>query len=1585
MARTVSIRMLTRMMSGRAAVFGRVFANENGFGDSPKIGPQRIIYLSKSRRLAALGMLLLQMWISTPLHLLAGESINLGITIAASSLNKPAGQQTNERTAEVTSIPFGCPLTEDPSEEQLFMSGLFSEPLIPVGRHPTPEENRELAAALRKYAAGNALENVDPLSAYLEANSNSPWRMSLLVNLGILHSHAARFSRTFACWEEAWNLGREATDSDVKALADRAVAELIRMNARVGRIDQLESLFQAIAGRQVTGAASEIIASARRGLWRMKNEPWYSFRCGPLALDRLMAFQNSHYTMPGPIFDARSTTNGFSLLQVWELSKKVGLSLQPAKRSSGAKVMVPAVIHWKTGHYAALVKEEPGGFRLQDSTFGRDFWMSKETLDEEASGYFLVASGALPVGWSGVDRNEAATVFGKGDATNQDANGPTWYDLQQPVSYCPRGMPAYSAKLFSVSLHLQDVPIGYRPPRGPAIDFIMDYNHREQHQPAVFVTSNFGPKWTFNWMSYVSEIFGYPSSDVSVYLPGGGQVVFTGFNGVENSSAPETRSGAVLTRNSSSSYTLVFPDGSKYVFGRSAGSGLERRTYLTQSIDPAGNAVNVIYDSRNRISGLRDGIGQLTTLNYGPISNSLKISKITDPFGRSASFDYDSLGRLSSITDVAGMRSEFRYQEGTDFIETMTTPYGISRFRHGDDGTSVWLEMTDPEGATERIEYRNQAPGLSFSDTVGVPQGIQQPFNQYIWSRNTFYWDKQAFRMAAGDYTKARIYHWLHDANPRVAIGILESQKEPLENRVWRNYPGQVSAGSFNSGMQSQPSRLARLLGDGSTELYQYEYNPIGKVTKMIDPVGRTTTYVYDSNQIDLLEIRQTARGNDLLEVRTYNNQHLPVMVADGSGRTNRFTYNGSGQVLTATSPLNEVTSFEYDSNGYLVSVDGPETGTNDITRFSYDRVGNVRSVTDAEGYTLTYSYDALDRLTRIVFPDGTFEENTFDRLDRSSFRDRLGRITRFFYDANRHLTGVEDPLHRTTSYNWCSCGQLIGLVDPMGRTTRWHRDIQGRITEKEYVDGSKQRYSYEAATGRLTSVTDEKDQTKTYEYWLDGSLRKIGYQSPEHPTPSVSFVYDQAYNRVVSMEDGSGLTTYSYYSANTNGGALASIDGPLQDDTIVFHYDELGRVSSRSINRTVESYTFDALGRLRTITNVLGRFSYLYTNASTRPIAVVYPNGQRTDYRYMDNLGDRRIREIEHHYIPSTVTTKLAYGYDSVGQITRWVKQFDNRPSEIHAFTYDEANELLSSTVSIEGVVTRTNAYKYDPAGNRLIEKNDSNQRTFAYNALNQITSFPDDLEFSSSSFEWDAENRLIAIVQGQRRSEFSYDGLGRRIRIQEKEGGTTISDRRYLWCGNSVCEERDPSSPIVKKRFFSQGETTDNELLFYARDHLDSVCDISDVSGLRIAQFEFSDFGERKLISGKDGASLGFTGHYFHGASGLYLTRYRPYSAALGRWLTRDPLPGAELLPEGANLYVYVQNNPVNFTDPLGLSGCRPTKDLTKKNGPDGPLPKTPIVFENTLPEVIKKRFRNASEGNAYFGSNRNGRVAADAIDTN
>jgi YD repeat-containing protein len=130
-------------------------------------------------------------------------------------------------------------------------------------------------------------------------------------------------------------------------------------------------------------------------------------------------------------------------------------------------------------------------------------------------------------------------------------------------------------------------------------------------------------------------------------------------------------------------------DGSVEVYAQSDGAtAFPRRVFLSQVIDPQGNAVTLNYDGTGRLASLTDATGRHTTFSYDSPGRPLLISKITDPFGRSARLAYDDLCRLVSITDVIGLVSSFTY-DANWLVNAMTTPYGTMTFAYTAPGTSA--------------------------------------------------------------------------------------------------------------------------------------------------------------------------------------------------------------------------------------------------------------------------------------------------------------------------------------------------------------------------------------------------------------------------------------------------------------------------------------------------------------------------------------------------------------------------------------------------------------------------------------------------------------------------------------------------------------------------------------------------------------------------------------------------------------------------------------------------------------------------------------------------------------------------------
>lgn len=1472
--------------------------------------------------------------------------ISAACVAVTSPVTTVSGSETNSR-------PVGVFFSDNPSETEIRTARLFSEPLVATGRNqPSPLENQHLATALREYQSRAEADDFSALEEFVHANPHSAWTPSLWFELGAEYYNTGWYSKSLDAWRTAWPLLKSESAPAAKALADRAAGELAYMLARLGRTSELAALLDEVKDRVFTGSATEKIDGAKEGLWTMQHRPESAFKCGPYALDSILTAQGPLKAHNILIRNEASSTNGCSLMQVVNLSRELGMNYQMAYRSRGAELIFPAVVNWKVGHYAALLRKEGGLYLLQDPTFGNDTWVSQRALDEEASGYFVVPAGPLPSGWRAVANDEGAKIFGKGatsskdntattpaDPCNCDSDSGSYWSMRGvfqwaanliggaggpqtppgpssgpdiPYPYTGiRGMTVSSVQLALVSLNLRDNPMGYAPPVGPAINFVATYSQRDAGQPANFSYANLGPKWTFNWIAFIVDNPSSPAADVNFYTDGGGTLPFTGFSSANQTFAPQMKTRALLHRTSPSSYEMLLPDGSKTIFAQPDGvGGTSRRVFMTQILDPAGNSVNISFDGSLRVTALTDAIGQVTTFSYTNAADPWKITKVTDPFGRFASFTYDGGNRLATITDTLGMSSQFTYDSG-DFIQAMTTPYGTTSFQKGGTEPQRWLVTTYPDGSQDKVEFlESSAIGITDSDPAAtIPSGMVLG-NEYLIYRNTFYWDRNAYSQAPYDYTKARLFHWLHYTTG-VCSSVLESERAPLENRVWLTYDGQGSA--IFLGTNAQPNAVGRVLDDGTTQLRTLHYDALGHITNSVDPAGRTATYIYSTNLVDLLEIHQTTgANNELVDKFLYNTQHLAVASWDAAGEMTTNTYNTRGQLLTTTDPKGETTSFNYDANGYLLAIDGPLAGSSDSISFGYDALGRVRTFTDLDGYTVTNSHDNFDRLTSVQYPDGTSLTLTYDKLDRVAVKDRLGRTTHYTYDALRRLTSVQDPLNRTIGLQYCGCGGLATLIDAMGRPTRWTYDIEGRPVSKQYADGSRVLYNYENTTSRLTSVQDEKGQMKSFGYNVDDDVNLISYLSLQTATPAVSYTYDPNYNRLTSMKDGIGTTTYSYVPAGQPGAMrIAAINGPWVNDTLTYQYDELGRLTNRAINGVAEGYVYDVLGRMTNVVNALGNFGYDFDGATARLLDAFYPNGQSAHYDYFDNLGDRCLKRITHQGPASSIISRFTYAYNPMRQITNWVQEMGG-VTDTWTSGYDAADQLLSAHTSLG---TATNyVYGYDAAGNRVTEIAAATNSSQC-NSLNELTS-SSDASLTNGTYEWDAEGRLTAINSGTARSEFSYDGKGRRSRIVEKTNGVVQSERHYVWSANELCEERDASDTVIR-RFFSQGFTSSGGNYYYTRDHLGSIRELVDGSGQVQSRYAYDPYGRRNVLLENQPAPFAYAGFFSHTPSGLSLAPRRPYSGNLGRWLARDPLgEGA-----GVNLYTYAGNNPVNQVDPLGL----------------------------------------------------------------
>ena len=223
----------------------------------------------------------------------------------------------------------------------------------------------------------------------------------------------------------------------------------------------------------------------------------------------------------------------------------------------------------------------------------------------------------------------------------------------------------------------------------------------------------------------------------------------------------------------------------------------------------------------------------------------------------------------------------------------------------------------------------------------------------------------------------------------------------------------------------------------------------------------------------------------------------------------------------------------------------------------------------------------------------------------------------------------------------------------------------------------------------------------------------------------------------------------------------------------------------------------------------------------------------------------------------------------------------------------YDAANEQIQ----FGNPLPPTPNQIFDANGNLVSQTDASGTTTFTYNARNQ----------------------LITINGPGLTGSFTYDALGRRV--SKTVNGITTA---YQYYRRDIVAELQGSAVLANylrklclDEAYVRQAATGNE--YYHSDALGSTIQLTDQAGTSQTSYSYEPFG-RTSVAGASANPFQYTGRENDGAD-LYYYRARYYSPRFGRFLSEDPI---RLKSGESNFYMYVQNNPNRFIDPLGLKKC-------------------------------------------------------------
>mgnify|MGYP000445100749 CR=1 FL=1 len=696
-----------------------------------------------------------------------------------------------------------------------------------------------------------------------------------------------------------------------------------------------------------------------------------------------------------------------------------------------------------------------------------------------------------------------------------------------------------------------------------------------------------------------------------------------------------------------------------------------------------------------------------------------------------------------------------------------------------------------------------------------------------------------------------------------------------------------------------------------------YRYDPAHRLISIADSAGRRVDYTLDNAGNRTKETFVNADATPAREVNRVFDAlgRLKDEIEGAVGALPRsYGYYANGEAKFSTTPKGDTTSDAIDALGRTVQQTDPVNGAAKPTLISYDSLDQLVALTAPNGAATAFELDALGNLNRETSADRGVLNASYDAAgNRTTLQDARGLTTSYQYDALDRLTRIDAPAGgglaaSTTLLSWDSapgCNYGIGQlcqVSHAGALTTYDYDRRGNRTKTTRVEDGE------------TFVTIN------------------AYNDADRPvdlvTPSLETV-------VPTLDAGGRVQTLT----STGGGVTTQIAQAIQ-------YAATGQIQRQTLGQTVIAQSFDTAGRLDTGTAAVSAApsdgdvplpawalwllgaglmgAVARKRAATASLALVVGlmlaagtpalNAADLDLNYDAN------GNVISKATPGGTTT---FSYDPLDRIDLEAGPAGTRNHDFDANgnrTSDGAGTTAGFTPSTDRLATINGvAVTLDAAGN--LTSDGSYQ--YLWNSLGQLAELRKPDNTLVASYYYDHQNlrtrkvTTAAAPQGISKTFYHYDQAGHLI--AETTPGNT-PQATYIWNGD-----------VLTGFIVHQPART---VYTVQTDHLGSPFQVRTLAGQVVWRWESEAFGKTAPNEDVDGdgqkltLNLRFPGQYFDRESGLHYNWNRYYSPKLGRYMSPDPIG----LSGGMNLYGYANQNPLSYTDPLGLAyfASRPLSGL-------------------------------------------------------
>ncbi len=690
------------------------------------------------------------------------------------------------------------------------------------------------------------------------------------------------------------------------------------------------------------------------------------------------------------------------------------------------------------------------------------------------------------------------------------------------------------------------------------------------------------------------------------------------------------------------------------------------------------------------------------------------------------------------------------------------------------------------------------------------------------------------------------------------------------------------------------------------------EYDIAGRLilsTQHVDSsTTRETSYSYDYRGRRLV----TQGEENFCQKETYDFRGQLI-------RSERYDGSPTGTLLSRSETDYDALGRPYQSRRYAVNPSTGSVGAAMVDEVWYDKGGNVVQRTPANlALTESMTYDGLGRVLTITDARNAVTTLAYDIAGHQiSLTDAEDNTTTWRYDGVGRVIEEENSLGKSRFYAYNTAGHLETRTDRNGRLIELIHDDLGRPDTELWKTGGSTvntvSRTYDAE-GRLQSISDDVS-AYAYTYDLFGHIATVDNDGTDD-VPHVLLMADwnRAGNRLslAAQVDSSDDFTNSYLhnalGQPTQITQQGSVGGnSVTEKRVEFGYDVLNRPHAISRFEQVSggtsladsAFSFDDYGRIVQL-----------KHAQSATILAQH------DYTYD---ADRRLSSHE------TLDGTSAYDYDAIAQLT--AADHPTPPDE--AYNYD-----LTGNRTNTGYITGTNnqlledgtyEYLYDDEGNR-IRKTDVATGNYTL-------------------YTWDHRNRLTKLTFHDslsvktREIEYIYDAHDRRIgKLLDSNGNGTFDDVWWFVYDSttsidlaSIVLTYDNNGDLKNRNLHGQNvdqilaaEDDTGTIHWHLADQLGTIRDLIHYNSATtttslVNHLIYDGFG--KIASQSNSTETpyyAFTGREWDQDAELYYYRARWYDAAVGRFISEDPI---SFNGKDSNLHRYVKNSPITNIDPFGL----------------------------------------------------------------